>query len=400
MSQNDMIIIGGGISGLSLAFYCARAGMKTTLLEKNDRVGGSFHSHRIQDAGDVFWCELGAHTCYRSYQNLLDIIDECQLDELMLPRAKVPFTMLLNNEITSIFSQINYPELFVSLPRLLFQKKEGQSVASYYSKIIGKRNFEKVFKHLLNAVPSQSTDEFPADILFKKRKKRKNVMKSYTFVDGIQSITDALAKMEGIKILMNKEISSVEQVNGNYHVVTHDGNYVANNLALATPAPVAAQLLRNLYPEISQHLSQIQIAKVNSVGVIIEKNVVPIKPVAGIISPEDCFFSVVSRDTVPDETFRGFTFHFKAEISEHDFKIKRITEVLGIKPSQIKHTVSKVNLVPSLRLGHHRVVNEIDSLLDNKRISLTGNYFLGLSIEDCVSRSLSEFMRLNTLNTD
>ena len=44
MMQNDVVVVGGGISGLSLAFYCVKAGLKTTLLEKNDAVGGSFAS--------------------------------------------------------------------------------------------------------------------------------------------------------------------------------------------------------------------------------------------------------------------------------------------------------------------------------------------------------------------
>ncbi len=34
MMQNDVVVVGGGISGLSLAFYCVQAGMKTTILEK------------------------------------------------------------------------------------------------------------------------------------------------------------------------------------------------------------------------------------------------------------------------------------------------------------------------------------------------------------------------------
>ncbi len=34
MMQYDVVIVGGGISGLSMAFYSAGAGMKTMLLEK------------------------------------------------------------------------------------------------------------------------------------------------------------------------------------------------------------------------------------------------------------------------------------------------------------------------------------------------------------------------------
>jgi oxygen-dependent protoporphyrinogen oxidase len=43
------------------------------------------------------------------------------------------------------------------------------------------------------------------------------------------------------------------------------------------------------------------------------------------------------------------------------------------------------------------LVRELDSLLAGKGLLLTGNYFIGLAIEDCVSRSLSEFRRLRGL---
>ncbi len=55
MMQNDVVVVGGGISGLSLAFYCVQAGMKTTILEKNDTNGGSFASPHNSANGKKFW---------------------------------------------------------------------------------------------------------------------------------------------------------------------------------------------------------------------------------------------------------------------------------------------------------------------------------------------------------
>jgi oxygen-dependent protoporphyrinogen oxidase len=64
MSRKEIVIVGGGISGLSLAFYCARVGWETMLLESDERVGGAFHSHRIE--GSDLLLEHGAHTCYNT----------------------------------------------------------------------------------------------------------------------------------------------------------------------------------------------------------------------------------------------------------------------------------------------------------------------------------------------
>jgi oxygen-dependent protoporphyrinogen oxidase len=402
MTQRDVVIIGAGLSGLSLASYCARAGLTTTVLEKEQRVGGSFHSHRPNGKADGFWLELGAHTCYNSYRNLLDLVEYHHVDEQMLPREKVPFKMLVDNQIKSVFTQLNYPELLLSLPGLLYQKKADRSVDSYYSSILGKNNYQRVLRHFFNAVPSQSTEEFPADALFKSRSRRKDVLKSYTFAGGLQSIVDGIAGTDTIEFLTGKEPESIEFADKLYIVKLNDGTcYETATLAVATPAPVAANLLQSVHPELSGYLARIQTANINSVALVLDKKLVRFPPVAGIISPNDLFYSIVSRDTVADDNYRGLTFHFKPEISKEQDQLRRISEILGVTTSQITDIHTKQNQLPSLRVGHYNLVDEIDRTLASQQqagqqLIVTGNYFSGVAIEDCVSRSLSEFERINT----
>jgi oxygen-dependent protoporphyrinogen oxidase len=167
LKRYDLIVIGGGISGLSLAHYASRAGMKTLLLEKATEAGGCLRTMR-QSGG--FWLELGAHTCYNSYGNLIRIIEECGVRGRLLPRKKVPFMMFVDGRVKSIPSELDFFELICSAPRIFTLSKSGQTVGSYYSRIVGKRNFDRVIGPALSAVPSQRADDFPADMLFKKRK--------------------------------------------------------------------------------------------------------------------------------------------------------------------------------------------------------------------------------------
>jgi oxygen-dependent protoporphyrinogen oxidase len=395
MMQNDVVVVGGGISGLSLAYYCVKAGMKTTLLEKNDTIGGSFSSHQYSANGKKFWLELGAHTCYSSYQNLLDIVEGSGMTSSIIPRAKVPFTLYVDGKVKSIVSQLNIPELLVSAPNLFKLKKTGQSVKSYYSRIVGEKNYTDVLSHFFNAVPSQPTDDFPADMMFKSREKRKDVLKNYTFKHGLQSVTRAIAATNGLNLFSSNDVSSVEYVDDRYIIRAGDGGgYSAKTLVLATPSSVSAMLLRDINPDIANHLGQLKAAQVDSVGVIVQKANIALKPVAALISPNDVFYSVVSRDTVPDDNYRGFTFHFKPGLDDKT-KRARITEVLGVSFSKIEQTVSKINTVPTLRLGHHKWLENMDTMLAGKKnLLLTGNYFGGMAIEDCVCRSKSEFERL------
>ncbi len=402
MNKHDVIIVGSGISGLSLAHFCAKEGLKTLVLEKAERIGGTFHSHRLEGEGETaFRMELGAHTCYNSYGNLIGIIEDCGIQSELVAREKVPFRMLVEGKIKSIPSQLNFLNLFANLPKIFSAKKTGASVESYYSKVMGKSNFDNVLQHMFNAVVCQKANDFPADLLFKKRSRRKDVLKSFTLRGGIQTITDAIAANPNIEILSGQEIQSIQYDHGNFQVSTKDdgGGYVSRFLALATPPPTTARLLPNPFREVSNRLSKLRATNVESLGVIVLKDSLLLEPVAGIVSANDSFYSVVSADTVKHDTYRGFTFHFKPNTLDYESKLARISEVLGVPQDQFIHIAQKENTIPTLGQGHHKLVKEIDDLLAGNPLFLTGNYFNGMAIEDCVSRSQTESSRMKKLLT-
>jgi len=397
MESYDVIIVGSGISGMSLAHFCAKGGLTTLVIEKDERIGGTFHSHQFSGDASGFWLELGAHTCYNSYGNLIDVLHDCHILDTITKREKVGYKMLVAGKMSSVPSRMSFVKLLFSAPRLFTQKKTGQTIESYYSKIVGKGNFKKVMAPLFDAVICQRANDFPADLLFKKRPRRKDILKSFTLTHGLQSITDAISVQPRISIIKGKGVQAVTTSNDLFHLTTGDGStYAAQSLALATDAIAAARLLKAPFPELSELLSRIQVSTVESVGVALKKKVLSLPPVAGLIAVEDSFYSAVSRDTVQHDTYRGFCFHFREGVLAHEAKLKRIADVLGINLSQFEGVVSRENRVPSLSLGHDRIVSEIDRLLVGRRLLLTGNYFSGLAIEDCVSRSMTEFLRLKS----
>jgi oxygen-dependent protoporphyrinogen oxidase len=389
MKRYDLIVIGGGISGLSLAHYASRAGMKTLLIEKADEAGGCLRTMRR--AGG-FWLELGAHTCYNSYGNLIGIIEECGAREKLLRPGKVPFMMFVDGKVKSIPSELNFLELTCSAPRIFTLSKSGRTVGSYYSKIVGKRNFDRVIGPALSAVPSQRADDFPADMLFKKRKRRKDIIKKFTLQGGLQSIADAVISENGIEVLTGTEVTAVLEENAVYKVSAGNGReFAADNLASAVPPSVASGLLKNILPEAAARLADIKVARVESLGVTVRKEAVALPPFAGLIPVDDVFFSAVSRDTVTDSAYRGFTFHFKQGL-DRTGKMRRIAEVLGT--DKFEGFSENEAVLPSPRLGHEKITGDIDRLIEGRRVYITGNYFSGLAIEDCVSRSSAEFSRL------
>lgn len=387
----DIVIVGSGISGMSLAYYCAMEKLNVLVLEKSDSMGGSFTTVNSDD----YWLEMGAHTMYNSYGNFIEIIEGCGLKEEIIRRKKVPYKVFKNGKIRSVISQFSIPQLLVSIPSLFRLKKDDQTVESYYSRIVGKKNYKKFFQYMFNAVPSQATNNFPADILFKKRDRRKDILKSFTFKQGIISVINAVSKYPGVDVITGSGVSSITMNGDSYQVTTENQeNFIAKYLAIAAPVNVAEELTRSFVPEISEEIKKIEFVLTDSVGVCIDKKEVKVKEVAGIIGINEDFYSVVSRDVVEDEKYRGFVFHFEPGKLDNSSKIDFICTVLDISKDKIKDTFYVQNTVPSFKLGQKSIVKEIDRLLKGKKLLLSGNYFSGMAIEDCVSRSKSEFSRI------
>ena len=390
----DIIIAGSGISGMSLAYYCAQQNMKVLVIEKDKTLGGSFTT---EYSGD-FWLELGAHTMYNSYGNLLHIIEGCGLSNDITKRKKVPYKVYKKGRILSVISQFSIFELLISLPSIFKTKKDNQTVESYYSRILGKNNYRKFFQYMFNAVPSQPTNEFPANILFKKRPRRKDILKSYTLKKGIRSIIEAISENTKIDTLADLPVKSVVRMGDSYLVNTENNqSFESTYLGLATPVNVTGNLIEKLNPEISKQLAKIENTYTDSAGIIISKESIDLKEIAGIIGINVDFYSVVSRDVVEHPDLRGFVFHFKPGKLNDEEKINYICKTLNISEDNIIHTFYTKNIVPSYRSGHEPIVTNIDQLLATETVFMTGNYFTGMAIEDCVKRSFQENERLQKL---
>lgn len=387
----DVIVIGAGISGLSAAFYAARAGRRCLVLEKAKVLGGSIHTTRTSDG---FWYELGAHTLYNSYGSLLEMLTACNLRDAVLERTKAPYRMLVDGKVRSVPSQLAVGELFASAWRAFTERKTGKSVGAYYGRLVGKGNWKHVFSPLLSAVPSQHADDFPAEMLFKRRPRRKDFPRTFSLKNGLSTLVDGLARVEGVTVQAGVEVRSIARHAAGFVVTAEDGTQSSTSkLVLAAPADVSATLLAPVLPAAFTALSKVRMAAIVSTGVHAARSAIALPRLAGLVPVDDVFFSAVSRDVLPDDRFRGLAFHFRDGLSREQ-RLERIAKVTATDRGTFLEVSERQGSLPSPELGHSEIVRALDEAIAKSGIYLAGNYFGGLALEDCVLRSKAEVERL------
>jgi UDP-galactopyranose mutase len=400
MATSDVVVVGAGVSGLALAWKAAQAGRKVTVLEREDRPGGCLHSVRR----DGFWYELGAHTTYNSYGAFLDIAQGTGLVPRMRERgpARGSFGLLRGGEYQwltppKILLKLDWLEAATHFPFNFLRSKDGETVYSYYSKLLGRRNYDRLFSPFFAAVPSQKADGFPVDgpgSLFKKRPRRKEFVRSFGFEGGLQSVCDAAAAAPGVTLEKGVVVERVARTASGYAVTARDGRtFEAPVAAVAATADEAARMLRDDFGELSAAIARVRTVAVESMGVVLPRERCWMPECAFVVPVDDLFHSAVTRDPFPDPSRRAFAFHFKPGVPR-EAKLARMSEVLKVPAAELGPIDEQRLVLPSPALGHAGIVAEIDRCLAGGALAVTGNYFAGLAIEDCVLRSNEEWARV------
>lgn len=385
----DMIVIGAGISGLSLANHIARSGKKVLVVDAANKVGGCLNTYYKDD----FWVEMGAHTFYATYANLIDLIQKNELEQDIVAREKVGMKVFTNKH-EKIMSGVNKFELIRSVPNLFFSKRDGKTVKEYFGKIVGRKNYNNVFTRMFSAVIVQNADNFSAEYFLKRRKtKSKEHPKSFILKKGMSSFMEALAAHENIKVQLNTKINQLTKNQEGFEVKSEAGDvFASKDIALAVSPKLASELSKDLNSDLSSVLADYPIQNIESRTVVLPKEKLNFDPVSFIIPLQGPCFSMVTRDVMTHDNMRGFAFHFEENHIGKEEQEKFMTELLCLD-SLDAETVEAKHKLPLIKIGHTERMAKIKHLAEETGIYITGNYFNGLSLEDCVERSKQEFER-------
>ncbi|WP_440682065.1 NAD(P)-binding protein [Cysteiniphilum halobium] len=396
MPENYPIaIIGGGISGVSFAHFAALQGYKSIILEQSHKLGGcieTYHSPKTRD----FWLELGTHTIYNSYQHLISFCHDNGLLSHLQKREKHPFKLLTSqNQIASVLSKLNLIRMGFGLSLFKLSKAGNRTVEQYFSFVFGRNNYQKTLRYCFDAVLCQNSQNFPADFLFKTRSKNKSLPRSFTFDRGMSTLFTKV-NTKNTQINLSTAVKAITKQNDRWCITTDDGVLTADKLVLATPWHISHQLLAQTNHPLARIKHQPGISKLATTGLVFDKDKIKhIKPINGLIGIKQDFFSMVTRDTLTHEKYRGMTVHFKNTDTPYQQLIDMFLSKLNIPKDALIDIKHKDNNLPCYQSQHQDFIDGLNNeLIKDNSLALTGNYFTRLAVEDCVKRSFDEVKRI------
>jgi len=90
VSDQRVIVVGGGLAGITAALDCARAGAEVTLLESRGRLGGAAYSFRR----DGLWADNGQHVFLRCCTEYQRLVHELGASEMVTIQSRLDIAVL------------------------------------------------------------------------------------------------------------------------------------------------------------------------------------------------------------------------------------------------------------------------------------------------------------------
>lgn len=265
-------IIGGGVTGLALAYHLARAGIPHRVLEAQERPGGVIRSGRVQ--GHLL--EWGPQRT-RLTVAMRELVAALGLEEevitappglpLYVYRAgrlrHVPFSAgdFLRSDIVSPLGKLR-----VLLEPLTAGARDEEAVADYFVRKVGRQAYENLLGPLYGGLYASD----PADMVvglslghalqefgigrslllpLLRRGGRLAPPPASSFREGMQTLPTALWRANADNVRLGAPVERLHEVSGRFVVETGGEELIADRVVLTTPAPATARLLRDIAPD-------------------------------------------------------------------------------------------------------------------------------------------------------
>jgi oxygen-dependent protoporphyrinogen oxidase len=447
MASERVLIVGGGISGLATAYYLGKAGLRSTIIEKANRLGGLIKTDRLRgcelEAGPDSYistktavAELAAELGGGLSEKIIESNDAARRIFVVREGKLTPFPKAMSMMVPGEWGPVlKSPLLGVGTKLKLLRetltrplKRAGDfSVGELVSRHFGREMLEYVTEPLLcgvyggDSASLSARSVLPRFVGFEEqygslirgvRGSAKQAAQAgslfRSFKGGMQTLTDALARaVQEHTAVIYGEVNRVEKIEGGWRVRFGSESMSSRQVVMACPAWAAARLLEQATPEVAAELAGIPYSSalvamlvyrrqelnhpLDGFGFLVPRHEQQAMAAATWVNTK--FPSRVAPDLA---ALRAFMVGPKAEEMarmERGALVEAVRldfeRLMGVGAMPVFDTVySWPRSMPQYVVGHEaRVQRLLTALKPESGLHLTGNYLDGVGIPDSVRRA-------------
>lgn len=427
-------IIGGGISGLSLAAF-ANEHFDIKLLEACDKTGGLIQNSsldgKIRDHAANGW--LSNEPAFDELIDLLNVKD--LLITANQEKGKTTRWVIKNNKLYALSPKMLFSGLlpFSSKLRVLGEPfisaqdpQVEESLSEFGTRRFGSGVIPELFAPFAAGIFACRPEELSVPAAFPRlwkmeqqygslikaglqapKPEKKTILT--TLKGGTSQICEIITEHLADKILLNTPALSVKRHKDLWVVSTENQEILSDYLAITCPASIQGKLLHNSFPKISNLVSKISYSSVVVVLAEFPADAFPNPPVgfgalmnqegqkSGILGTlfTSCIFPSHQKDgSIATRTILGGSIlpdmiqkdhqRLQALVLNHH---EKLFGRLQAEPSYLE-VVKHSQAIPRYEKGHFDIQNEITQFhRQNPTIRLSGNSLFGVAVKDCVRQS-------------
>jgi oxygen-dependent protoporphyrinogen oxidase len=441
-SSNTIAVLGGGISGLSTAWYLKKKGFEVTLFEAQESTGGVIRSEPNQYS--VF--DFGPNTIRDKTGSVSEMIKDLGIEDKVLSISEASKTRFIvkngelkkikQNPISFLFSDVlslkGKKELFSEPIRKSTNSDADESIGSFLERRIGKEAVEYLAdpffsgiyagdiyslskKKLIGKLADFEQEYGSITKGFLKSRKGKSSFKPkvISFKKGVQQLTDKLTERLQDSILY-EEIKSLQVQQNNFKLTTTDHEYTFDKVVNCLPAYILKEVLKTGDHKLENSLSEINYSPMLSTQLVFKKEDLNLPETGfGFLVPRKenirLLGAIWKSNIFPDQSENEYVHVNLMTGGSHDIKvidqdisdiekevIEEFSAIMDVK-GDAEMVASKLwkKAIPQFHVGFASVEESIDRFQkENEDFYIGGNFRWGVSVSDCVdgAKNLSEFI--------
>ncbi len=425
------VIIGSGISGLSLAHFLSKSSQDLLVLESDSRVGGIIHT----EIKNQFICENGPNTVLLNNEAILELIQDCGLiEKLEYPTTvadknrfvlrKGKLTMVPTSLLKFICTPLLSQRAKIGVLRDLFVKRHVQNTTVYdfVSARFGMEIHDQLIEPFITGIYAGNTKKMSAQhslkILWQLEQKYGSIIKGFFSRDknkrgqgsfqlpiGLSQLTEKIADLIGERIQLNCTVHKITTKSNGYEIDTGKDLILCKRLISTIPAHGLKRLIAD--QSFIQVLEKVNYSPVNVFHYGLKKeNIKNKKQGFGVLTkPSDgknylgVLFSSRTFGHVAPEGFELYTVIVGGERQRElcDLPIEDLERIVLSELEELLQHDGEVIFknhfrwkkgIPQYDMNHQELLDSIARFqARNKDFYVMGNFHGGVSVSDCIKKS-------------